>query len=405
MSTPSVISLFTGAGGLDHGFEAAGFRTAVAVEMDKDCVTTLRKNTDWAVFDRPIEDVSTKEILERGDLRRKNVDVVLGGPPCQPFSKAGYWANGDAARLNDPRAKTLAEYFRVVEEVLPRCFVLENVPGLAFSRKSEGLEFIQDQVRKINRRQKTKYRICAEQLNAAEHGVPQLRQRIFVVGARDGAELSFPTPTHAALDEAPSDLLPYKTAWDALADVRIAEAERESLRLTGKWAELLPSIPEGQNYLHHTERGDGLAIFGWRRRYWSFLLKLAKELPSWTVQAQPGPAIGPFHWNNRHLSMRELCRIQTFPDRIKVSGSRRAVQRQVGNAVPSLLAEVVAREVRSQLLDGHSVSERPSLLPPRRRKTPAPEALQAVPEQYLDLVGDHAAHPGTGLGYSAASRG
>ena len=83
---------------------------------------------------------------------------------------------------------------------------------------------------------------------------------------------------------------------------------------------LLPTIPEGQNYLWHTERGGGEPLFGWRRRYWSFLLKLAKDLPSWTIQAQPGPATGPFHWDNRRLSVREMARMQTFPDNVVIKG-------------------------------------------------------------------------------------
>ena len=111
------------------------------------------------------------------------------------------------------------------------------------------------------------------------------------------------------------------------------------LSLTGRWAELLPSIPEGRNYLHHTERGDGVRLFGWRRRYWSFLLKLSKRLPSWTITAQPGPAIGPFHWKSRRLSPLELCRLQTFPAGYEIDGDLRTIQLQLGNAVPSALAK------------------------------------------------------------------
>src|SRR6185312_12245754 len=112
-------------------------------------------------------------------------------------------------------------------------------------------------------------------------------------------------------------------------------------QLRGKWADLLPSIPPGMNYLWHTDRGGGEPLFGWRRRYWSFLLKLAPDQPSWTIQAQPGPATGPFHWDNRRLTGREMARLQTFPDDIQITGSLADAQRQIGNAVPSLLAEVL----------------------------------------------------------------
>src|SRR5262249_18489369 len=113
----------------------------------------------------------------------------------------------------------------------------------------------------------------------------------------------------------------------------------------------LPSIPEGENYLWHTARGGGMPLFGWRTRYWSFLLKLAKDRPAWTIQAQPGPATGPFHWTNRRLSSQELCRLQTFPDGLQFDCGRNDVQRMLGNAVPSLVAEVIAREIRGQLLE------------------------------------------------------
>lgn len=195
---------------------------------------------------------------------------------------------------------------------------------------------------------------------------------------------------------------PCKTAWDALADVEPDPGE--DLEVRGKWAALLPSIPEGQNYLWHTDRMGGLPLFGWRRRFWSFLLKLAKNQPSWTIQAQPGPAVGPFHWSNRRLSMRELCRLQTFPDNVTIRGGRTSVQRQVGNAVPSLLSEVLGRAIRSQLL-GHAMTRGPlRLMPPDRSPPPKPEAVRRVPPRFRQLIGKHEPHPGTGKGRSAVAR-
>jgi DNA (cytosine-5)-methyltransferase 1 len=179
---------------------------------------------------------------------------------------------------------------------------------------------------------------------------------------------------------------------------------RSDLRMTGKWAELLPSIPEGQNYLWHTDRGGGAPLFGWRRRYWSFLLKLAKDRPSWTIQAQPGPATGPFHWRNRKLSAQELGRLQTFPDGLIYECSRADVQRLVGNAVPSALAEALAVEIRRQLLGSRRKNSALQLLPPRRSAPPSPEPVTRVPRKYLALAGNHEAHPGTGKGRRAAAR-
>jgi site-specific DNA-cytosine methylase len=220
--------------------------------------------------------------------------VLIGGPPCQPFSKAGYWSKGDSGRLDDPRAATLGAYLRVLEDTTPAAFLLENVEGLAYRGKDEGLRLLLDAIEGVNKRTKSKYRPTMQVVMAADYGVPQLRKRFIMIAARDGTEFTFPKPTHAAPQLEQTSLFdrlpPYRTAWDALADVGPDEGEDVAVR--GRWAELLPSIPEGHNYLWHTDRMGGMPLFGWRRRYWSFLLKLAKSQPSWTVQAQPGPAVG-----------------------------------------------------------------------------------------------------------------
>jgi DNA (cytosine-5)-methyltransferase 1 len=381
MRRPTVISLFSGAGGLDYGFEAAGFETVFANDVDHDACETLRRNRpQW-----PVVEGSIFEVRDFG-----HADVVIGGPPCQPFSKSGYWVRGDAARLSDPRAATLDAYLRVIEQVQPRAFLLENVFGIAYASKSEGLQLLQRKIAEINRRTGTRYAPSTAVLNAADFGVPQLRERFFLIAARDGTQFHFPDGGE----------FPRRTAWDALADVR--PSADEDLAVRGKWAALLPSIPEGQNYLHHTHRGDGMPLFGWRRRYWNFLLKLAKSQPSWTIQAQPGPAVGPFHWENRRLSARELCRLQTFPDDVEVYGNRQSVQRQIGNAVPSLLAEILAREIRVQLLGDAPITTPLTLLPPDRSPAPPPEHVREVPAEYHHLGGPHPAHPGTGKGPRAA---
>lgn len=401
MAKPRIISLYTGAGGMDLGFEAAGFDTAVSVESDHDCCETLRKNRPrWKVIERSISDVATDEILETAGLMREEADLVVGGPPCQPFSKAGFWVRGDSLRLDDPRAGTLGAYMRVVREALPAAFVLENVEGLVQQGRDEGLQLLLAAVRWINRKHGTCYRPEFRVMNAADYGVPQLRTRVFMVASRDGTRFKFPEPTHSP--NALTGLEARRTAWDALADVRPDPAE--DLELRGKWARLLPSIPEGHNYLWHTARGGGRPLFGWRTRYWSFLLKLAKDKPSWTLQAQPGPAIGPFHWENRRLSARELCRIQTFPDDVQLVGPRGSVQKQAGNAVPSLLAEVLGREIRVQLLGLPRHRNPPRLMPPKRTPVPPPEKAKGVPVAYHALGGEHAAHPGTGRGPRALER-
>ena len=393
----TAISLFSGAGGLDYGFEAAGFRTLVATDFEPDACETLRRNGFQAVLEGDIHHIPTGRILDAAGCDVGGYDVLIGGPPCQPFSKSGYWSSGESKRLSDPRAKTLDAYMRILEESLPRVFLLENVEGMNFAGKSEGFDFLLDRINGINRRRGTNYDPVCAVLTATDFGVPQQRVRFFMVASREGARFQFPEPTHfepGSISEGPR----YTTSWDAIGGIEPDSSE--DLAVRGKWAALLPSIPEGSNYLYHTERGGGKPLFGWRRRFWSFLLKLAKNKPSWTIQAQPGPAVGPFHWANRQLSQREMCRLQTFPERVRIFGSRRSVQKQLGNAGPSLLAEVLAREIATQFLDV-GVASGPSLAIRTRGDCPGPEAVADVPERYLGLVGDHEAHPGTGMGYGA----
>ncbi len=394
-----VISLFTCVGGLDFGFEAAGFDTAVAGDMDGAACATLRLNRPWPVLEGPIDEFSSETLLATAGLDVGQADVLIGGPPCQPFSKSSYWVSGDSKRLKDPRADTLASYLRVLGDTLPRAFLLENVAGLAFRGKDEGLQHLLKGIKAINRKHRVNYTVSIAKLNAADFGVPQRRERVFLIGHREGRTFEFPEPTHAERGAIRAGQQSYRTAWDAIGDLS-SPSKSEALEMTGKWADLLPSIPEGENYLWHTPRGGGMPLFGWRTRYWSFLLKLAKNQPSWTIQAQPGSAIGPFHWSNRRLSAAELCRLQTFPDELRFECGRTDIQKLVGNAVPSLLAEVLAREIRAQLLDAPLDSPL-VLLPPDRGAPPSPERVRAVSKKFHVLKGEHADHPGTGLGARA----
>ena len=394
----TAISLYTGVGGLDFGFEAAGFDTVAAVELDSVACRTVRLNRpSWGLLEGDIHDISSAQILKMAGLAPGEVDVLIGGPPCQPFSKSSYWVNGDALRLDDPRADTLAAYLRVLQDTRPKAFLLENVYGLAYKGKDEGLQHLLQGIEQINCASGTRYTVTWRMLNAAHYGVPQARERVFLVGSRDGVPFRFPEATHG--DPNSFGLLdmrePYRTAWDAIGDLPHNPNE-PSLMVGGKWGDLLPTIPEGQNYLWHTNRGGGAQLFGWRTRYWSFLLKLAKNQPSWTIQAQPGSAIGPFHWCNRKLSSREMCRIQTFPDDLVFDCGRTDVQKMLGNAVPSLLAEIIAREIRRQLLGDKRNPDPLKLLPPVRQPVPAPESLAPLPRKFLPLIANHADHPGEG---------
>ena len=404
-----VISFFSGAGGLDHGFRASGFDIRASVELDSDCCKTLALNdTRSLIVNNGVEKISATSLLSSTALEKGGSFVLVGGPPCQPFSKSAYWSVGDTKRLDDPRANTLIEYLRLIEEMQPLVFLIENVAGIAFSGKDEGYKLILNRIAEINAQTGTSYQLTHCLINMVEYGVPQLRERLFIVGHRDGRKFVFPSKTHTRPDATDyaqglfeSTLLPYNNCWDAIGDLA-SHSHGDDLRVGGKWGDLLPSIPEGENYLWHTDRKDGLPLFGWRRRYWGFLLKLSKRLPSWTIQAQPGSSIGPFHWSNRKLSTEELLRLMTFPN-IHVYGGRTSIQKQLGNAVPSLMTEILSREMLRQFFGVDKFGPL-SLMPIKKDIVSEPETVLPVSSQYLHLVGDHSPHPGTGKGRIAQLR-
>ena len=193
---PKVLSLFSGAGGLDFGLEAAGFSTAVALDIDADACTTLRGNRHWPVIENCVHEVEPAELLTCAKVRRGEVALLAGGPPCQPFSKSSYWKHGESGRLADPRAQTLAAYLRIVEETLPQAFLLENVHGLAYAKADEGLQLLLDGIERINKRTRARYTPAMKVLDAANYGVPQHRKRFVLIALRDGLEFSFPEATH-----------------------------------------------------------------------------------------------------------------------------------------------------------------------------------------------------------------
>lgn len=362
MEFGSAISLFSGAGGLDLGIEAAGFRTAVAVEWDEDAADTMMKNREG--FFPGLRDplradlyplatghgvgVTTKDILKAGGFSsRERPDLLVGGPPCVAFSKSGFWLDWKRDAV-DPAASLLQAYTAVLAQAKPRFFILENVYALTFNNKASRPAF----ERLLAEIKEAGYQFHWQVLHAADYGVPQARPRLFVVGARNGEKLpEFPEPTHHGDWErrkTGGGPLPHVTTGEALADLETTPEKSEIVR--GKWGHLLADIPPGDNYLHYTaKRGHPDPLFEWRSRYWSFLLKLDPNAPSPTIQAQPGPNVGPFHWDNRRLRVPEAKRLFTFPDEFEFVGSRNSVQSQLGNSVPPLLAEHVARKVAEVL--------------------------------------------------------
>lgn len=370
-----VVSLFSGAGGLDLAVHQCGrskspsataglLSVAIATDYDPIALETFSLNFPGTpTLCRDIRDIPAEELLERAGLSRGDPVLVVGGPPCTPFSKSGFWLEEKRGSL-DPNASLLDEYVRVVRDVLPEAFVLENVQGLTYSTHREQFRRLLGQLRELG------YNPQWRVLLAAEYGVPQLRRRVFIVGRRDGKPFDFPPTTHSGVSErdrrADPSKKPFVTSHDAIGDLLDADPEPGEV-VEGEFAELAAEVPPGQNYLWHTERYGGRNVFKWRSRYWTFLLRLDPDRPSTTLQAQPGPWVGPFHWENvdngtgekraRRLRVPEMLRLMTFPDDFKLAGNRADIQKQLGNAVPTELGIVVLEALMQQL--GYMPSDNP----------------------------------------------
>jgi DNA (cytosine-5)-methyltransferase 1 len=192
-------------------------------------------------------------------------------------------------------------------------------------------------------------------VNAADYGVPQIRERCILVGIRDG-EFQFPKPTHSKHGE--NGLPQWVAVGNVIGDLDTKENAGDQGHFAGgKHHDLLRLVPPGDNYLFFTkERGHSNPKFIWRSRYWSFLLKLSPDLPSWTIQARRSNNMGPLHWRNRILRIGEIKRIQTFPDEFELSGTLEQQWRQLGNAVPPLLAAKIGSELANALLKSRTIS-------------------------------------------------
>jgi DNA (cytosine-5)-methyltransferase 1 len=239
---PKVISLFSGAGGMDIGFENAGFEIAVAVEFDTSCCDTLRTNKpNTPVINGDISTLTTAEILATAKLKPLEPALVIGGPPCQSFSLAG-----KRLGMDEPRGRLVLDFIRIVRESLPTAFVMENVKGMANWNNGEALQAIEDALVEPVEYMGTKYQYTVQHkvLNSANYGVPQFRERIFLVGNRVAKDFVFPTATHG-ISNNQSTLFenstgkPYVTVGDAIGNLPAANepsdvAKRVSQTIKGR---------------------------------------------------------------------------------------------------------------------------------------------------------------------------
>jgi DNA (cytosine-5)-methyltransferase 1 len=429
----SVISLFSGAMGLDLGLEAAGFETRVAVECNVAAVATIRANRPtMPLIPERIEKVPTSEILARAGLAVGEATVVTGGPSCQAFSTAG-----QRGSVGDPRGAMFREFLRVVREARPRFFVMENVRGMLsaavkhrpLNKRGPGYPLLKQEEQLgsafnliLQELKSLGYYVIFDLVNAADYGAPQTRERILFIGSRDGEIIPFPARTHA---RTPSNgQLPWVTLRQAIADTK--DTVPEYSELTPAKKKFLELVAEGGNWRDLPERlkeeALGAAFVSWGGRS-GFCRRLAWNEPAPALTTKPdGRATMLCHpVELRPLSVSEYARIQQFPVDWQFAGSVPQRYQQIGNAVPIALGRaagesiLAAMRTKSELhrlglmvcpdalLARLRTRHRTILNPPRMRKNADIEASKAWklkstrgPRPIIDLitrVGDAAIVP------------
>jgi DNA (cytosine-5)-methyltransferase 1 len=355
------ISLFTGSYGLDLGFEYAGFEVMVALDNDPISEQILKVNRPKIPFIREdIARVPTKEILSKAGLGIGEVDVIVGGPPCQPFSTAG-----KRQGFNDPRASPLKEFIRVINEAQPKSFVMEEVTGLLNARlkhvpiKERNRELLPEELPGsvwgvvLQELSKTGYKIVWGVLNAADYGAPQIRHRVFVIGVRRdlGIRPRLPSPTHAK----PGNLtLVGAKPWICLLEAISGVSAREYIELPPKYRKYMKYIPPGGNWRQIPndivpDAMNGAFKAGGGRM--GFYRRLTWFEPSPTLVTSPimkgSMLVHPAE--DRPLSVDEYKIIQGFPQDWIVPGKTAEKYKKIGEAVPPLLSYAVASMLKREL--------------------------------------------------------
>lgn len=339
------ISMFSGAGGLDIGTQLAGIKVISSIDNFEDSVKTLKLNKFFKGTIHEVGDITKidgehyKEILEKEKPEKL---IIIGGPPCQPFSKAGYWVTNEKRNSNEDPRNMIIPYFKLIEEINPDGFVLENVESILHPSNKAAVDSIYENMNRLG------YNYSLLKVNAADYGIPQKRKRVFFLASKKDINATL-KKTHGSEKEILQNpnLLPYERVIDWIGKFDKSKyCSDEKIDVEGKWTQELTCVPFGKNYIALTKKENyPNPVFEAGKRYWSSLLKLHPFLPSWTIIASPGHWEGPFHWKNRKLNIRELAAIQTFPDDYKFFGSTYSQHKQIGNAVPPLLAKKVVEEL------------------------------------------------------------
>ena len=398
-----VISLFSGGMGLDLGLkETDRYELLACVEKVPAYCDTIRLNrdaghlpADLKIYEGDISNIDPYEVLAATGLKPGELDVLVGGPPCQSFSTAG-----NRGTVQDPRGTLLWQFLKFVEVMQPKFFVMENVRGLISAalrhrpiadRPPKGPELSFEEMpgsvmrlfsQDLQKLENSEYHLDVFEVNSVNYGAPQIRERVLFIGNRFGAQVAFPDPTHGPNSEAlvEEDLFSqslqlkrWKTLGDVISD--LDESDPEMMDFSPRKKGFLSLVPEGSNWrslpeeIQKESMGKAWHAKGGRSGWWR---RLTMELPCPTLVTMPNHSstslCHPVH--TRALSVREYARIQEFPDYWQFSGRTADKYAQIGNAVPVRLGAVA----------GHVIAECFDLLEANGWKPleKAPEAFRIV---------------------------
>lgn len=362
----STVSLFTGAGGLDIGLESTGqFNLLAAVEYESDYCETLRENRDRGLFGqkstkilkRDLSTYSPEELMTEIGTSPGEIDVLIGGPPCQSWSTAG-----KRGTVGDPRGMLLWNYLDFVEALKPKVFLMENVRGLLSAAlrhrpiserpNAGGMPLQEDEkpgsavkkwINDILAIRDSEYRLDSFEVNSANYGAPQIRERVLFIGNRVGQVAKFPKPTHGGGEE--DGLIPFRTLADALRGLN--ESEPVLMDFSPRKKRFLEYVPEGGNWrampieVAKESMGRAFSAKGGRSGWWR---RLSWDLPSPTITTMPNHSSTSLCHpdETRVLSIRECAAVQEFPERWRFVGTPASQMKQVGNAVPTRLGKLAA---------------------------------------------------------------
>jgi len=319
---PTVISLFAGCGGSSLGYKWAGYHELLAIEWDKNAVETFKLNfPDVPCWQRDIREVAGQEIMDFCGLEPGGLDLLDASPPCQGFSTAG------KRKVTDPRNDLFLEFVRLVKELQPKVFVMENVSGLVKGKmKGRFIEIMQTL-------KGLPYHVRCRKMNAMFYGVPQSRERLIWIGAKDG-EPEFPEPN--------GKTIPFGKIMETGKEDDLDKINRE------RWTH----IPQGGNFSNLPKRLQTKA------RYSNTYRKLSTRKPAYTLLKHDHFSGAFFHpTESRYITITEKKRIASFPDEFMFTGDNKEITARIGNAVTPRLMEAIATTIRQQMFDKSAQNE------------------------------------------------